>query len=116
MGNDVLLYGWNRPVYGREKESAVLFQEFSQYLGGLQQQGAIDSIETVFLNAHGGDMNGFTLVRGEIAKLQEIQRSQEFILYMTKAGMIMEGGGLISGVTGDLIMERMALWMSLIPD
>lgn len=116
MGNDVLLYGWNRPNPGSEKLSLALFQEFVEYLGGLQQEGTIDSVETVLLNAHGGDLNGFTLIRGDIIKLQEVQRSEEWIMLMTRAGLVMDGGGLITGVTGDNVMQQMGRWASLLPD
>jgi hypothetical protein len=116
MGNDVLFYGWNRPNPGSGKLSLTLFQDFIQFLGGLQQKGTIDSVETVLLNTHGGDLNGFTLIRGDIVKLQEVQRSEEWIMLMTRAGLIMEGGGLITGVTGELVMQWMGRWSSLIPD
>jgi hypothetical protein len=116
MGNDVLFYGWNRPIPGSEKLSLALFQEFSQFLGGLQQAGTIDSFETVLLNAHGGDLNGFSIIRGDIVKLQEVQRSEEWIMLMTRAGLLMDGGGLITGVTGDNVMQWMGRWASLLPD
>jgi hypothetical protein len=32
--------------------------------GGLQLQGTIKSFDTVFLDPHGGDLNGFFLIRG----------------------------------------------------
>jgi len=116
MSNDVLFYGWNRPVHGREKEAGALFQEFLQYLGGLQGEGMIDSFETVILSSHGGDLNGYFLIRGDIIKLQELQRTEEFVVFMTKAGLLMDGGGLITGVTGAKVMEWMARWTSLIPE
>jgi hypothetical protein len=34
---------------------------------------------------------------------------------MTRAGMHLEGSGAVRGVTGDLLMERMNLWMESIP-
>lgn len=116
MSKNVLFYGWNRPVPGREQVSAELFQGFQQYLGGLQQAGSIDSFETILLTNHGGDLNGFTLIRGDIVKLHELQRTQEWLQYMVRAGMVLEGGGLIPGVTGEGVLEWMALWTSLISD
>ena len=116
MSKDVLFYGWNRPIPGREKMSLELFQVFQQYLGGLQGAGTIDSFETVILRAHGGDLNGFVLIRGDVVKLQEVQRTQEFLTLLTRGALIMEGGGLIPGVTGEGVLEQMALWTSLIPD
>ncbi|MGB3713071.1 MAG: hypothetical protein WA996_01455 [Candidatus Promineifilaceae bacterium] len=116
MGNYVLFYGWNRPNPGHEKFSLSLFQDFTQFLGGLQQDGSIDSFETTLLNAHGGDLNGFTIIRGDIIKLQEVQRTEEWIMLMTRAGLVMDGGGLITGVTGELVMEWMGRWSGLIPE
>jgi hypothetical protein len=116
MGNDVLFYGWNRPIPGNEKLSLALFQDFLEYLGELQQEGTIDSSETILLNVHGGDLNGFALIRGDIIKLQEVQRSEEWIILMTRAGLVMDGGGLITGVTGEGVAEWMARWMKFIPE
>ena len=61
MGSNIVLFGWKRSIPGREKVSAQHFTEFVQYLGGLQQNGAIQTFETVFLDVHGGDLNGFVL-------------------------------------------------------
>ena len=116
MSKNVLFYGWNRAVPGREKEAGAMFQGYLQYLGGLQQEEMIDSFEVVMLTVHGGDLNGFFVVRGEIVKLDEIRRSEEFNKYLTLAGHLMEGGGLIPGVTGEGVLEQMALWTSLIPE
>ncbi|HSR30912.1 MAG TPA: hypothetical protein VLY63_10130, partial [Anaerolineae bacterium] len=73
MSYNVVFVGWDRAVPGRETASLELFQEFHVYLGGLQGQGTIDSFETVLLAAHGGDLNGFVLIRGEQGKLDAMQ-------------------------------------------
>ena len=46
MGSSVILFGWNRPIPGREKLSAGHFDEFVQYLGGLQKKGGIHACHT----------------------------------------------------------------------
>jgi hypothetical protein len=115
MGSNVIFFGWDRAVPGREQLAGQHFQEFVQYLGGQQAQGAIQSFEVVFLNAHGGDLGGFFLIRGESPKLDALMASSEWEAHQTRALLQMEGSGAIRGVTGDLIMERMALWMASIP-
>ena len=115
MGSNIILFGWNRPVPGRERISATHFQEFVQYLTGLQQKGAIQSFDTVFLTPHGGDLNGFFLIRGDAAKLSELAAGNDWVTHMTRAAMHLQGAGAIPGVTGDAVMERMRLWNSLIP-
>ena len=49
MGTNVVFLGWDRPTAGREGKAVELFQEYMQYLGGLQQAGTIQSFEPVFL-------------------------------------------------------------------
>ena len=116
MSKDLLFYGWNKAVPGREKAAGKLFQEYLQWLGGLQQAGTIDSFESVLLTAHGGDLNGFVLIRGDIVKLDEVRRTDEFNRFITLAGHILEGGGLVSGATGAGVMEWMARWTSLLEE
>jgi len=115
MSSNVVFVGWNRSIPGREGTSAAHFQEFAQYIGGLQQAGAVQSFEAVLLDPHGGDLNGFFLIRGESAKLDAVIASDAWQTHITRAGMHLEGVGVIRGATGELIMERMAQWSKLIP-
>lgn len=115
MFTNAIHFGWNRSIPGRENISAQHFQEFVQYLGGEQKKGSITSFDIVFLNPHGGDLNGFFLIRGDGAKLAKLAQSKEWQTHMMRAAMHLEGSGAVFGATGDAIMERMKLWTSLIP-
>ena len=115
MGTNVLFFAWNRSIPGREKLSATHFQEFVQYLVTLRQNGDIDSFEPVFLDTHGGDLNGFFLIRAEPAKLDALGATLDWQTHITRAAMHLEGSGTVRGVTGDAVMERMALWTKHIP-
>ena len=115
MGSGVILFGWNRSIPGREKVSAAHFDEFMSYLGGLQQNGTIQGFDVIFLDAHGGDLNGFFLIRGESAKLDSLVSTTAWITHITRASLHLEGSGVIRGVTGDELMKRMAIWTSVIP-
>ena len=116
MSKNLIFVGWTRPIVGREKTAGEHFQEFMGYVIQLQQEGIIDSFEPVLLTAHGGDLNGFILLRGEISKLQELKRTEAWTTHVTRAGMSTEGFGVINGVTGEGVSEQMELWTSLIPD
>ena len=116
MSSNVVFFGWDRPIPGREQLSAEHFQQFVQYLGGLQQKGTIKSFDTVFLDSHGGDMNGFFLIRGEPAKLDALVSSNEWVTHMARAAMHLDGSGVVRGLTGELIRERMDLWTKTIPN
>ena len=115
MSTNVILFGWNRSLPGREQLSAEHFGEFTQYLGGLQQAGAIQSFEAVFLTIHGGDLNGFFLIRGENDQLDVLMASEAWSAHILRADFHLQGAGVVRGATGALVMERMAQWMKNIP-
>jgi hypothetical protein len=116
MGSNVILFGWNRSIPGRENLSAQHFQEFVQYLGGLQKQGTIQGFDTIFLDSHGGDLNGFFLIKGDPAKLDGLVSTENWGRHMVRAALHLEGSGHVRGVTGEkAVMDRMAVFQSLIP-
>ena len=115
MASNVILFGWNRSIPGREKVSAQHFGEFVQYLTSLQQKGAVQGFETVLLDSHGGDLNGFFLIKGDSAKLDALISTTEWITHIPRASHHLIGSGVVRGVTGNEVMERMALWTSVIP-
>lgn len=116
MSSNVIFLGWNRQVPGREKISTEHFQEFVGYLTKLQQEGAIDSFEPVLLSPHGGDLNGFFLIRGDNEALNALQASDEWLTHQTRGGQHTEGLGVVRGATGEQVMEWMNRWTSLLPE
>lgn len=115
MSSNVFLFGWDRSIPGREKISATHFDEFVKYLGGLQQKGTIQEFDVVFLDSHGGDLNGFFLIKGEPSKLDALVSTTDWVTHITRAQFHLEGVGAIRGVTGEEVMNRMAIWKSAIP-
>jgi hypothetical protein len=115
MSTEVIFYGWNRSVPGREQMSATHFQEYLGYLAGLQQNGAIASFEVVLLRPHGGDLNGFFLIRGDTDQLNALQASDEYLNHVTRGGLHLEGSGAIRGVTGESVMDWMSRWTQALP-
>ena len=115
MGTNVVFLGWDRPTAGREGKAVELFQEYMQYLGGLQKAGTIQSFEPVFLGIHGGDLNGFTLIRGDSGKLDALLSSEAWETYLVRAGLLLDGFGCIRGVSGDLLTKQMGLYTKAIP-
>jgi len=115
MGPNSLMFGWNRSIPGREKLSAQHFEDFVGYLTAQQQKKAIDGFDVVFLDGHGGDLNGCFLIKADPAKLQAFAASEEWIKHMMRAALHLEGSGAIRGVTGNAVMDRMKLWTSLLP-
>jgi len=73
MAKGALFIGWGPAARGREQQALSLFQESIQYYARLQQQGEIDSFEPMQLEPHGGDLNGFLLLRGDTEKLARLK-------------------------------------------
>ena len=115
MGTNIVFFAWNRPIPGREQISSEHFNEFTAYLTGLPQSGAIDSFEPAFLEPHGGDLNGFFLIRADTARLDAMMANKEWVTHIARASSHLEGTGTLRGVTGEALMERMGIWRDAIP-
>jgi hypothetical protein len=115
MSSNVIFFGWNRSVPGRERMSAEHFQAFGEYLGAQQRKGAIDSFEPVFLDPHGGELNGFFLIRGDSAKLDSLMASDEWTTHTIRALVHLDKAGAVRGAAGDLIQQRMGAWLKELP-
>jgi hypothetical protein len=115
MQSNVIFFAWTRSIPGREKLSAQHFGEFVQYLTGLQKDGTIHTFETVFLDDHGGDLNGFFLIKGDQGKLDALLATEKWVTHVTRAGMHLSGLGVVRGTNGDAATERFNLWAKFIP-
>ena len=101
MADRILFIGWNRSIPGREQQAMQLFQKVVEFYGKLQADGRIESFEPVILSAHGGDLNGFFLLKGEAEKLGDVRRDETFLDLTIEAGYCLEGVGVIDGFIGE---------------
>jgi hypothetical protein len=109
MADSGLFVGFGTTVRGREQQAIKVFNEAIEYYTRLQQQGEIESFETVFLEPHGGDLIGFTLVRGDRDKLASIRTSDEWVRLSLRAGLIVDR----FGVVGANLSERIGTLMGV---
>ena len=116
MADFGLFVGFGYPVRGRERQAVKVFNEATEYYTRLQQQGEIDSFESVFLEPHGGDLNGFTLIRGDQDKLASIRTSDEFARLSIRADLIVEGFGVIGAQLGEQIETLMGVYNEQVAD
>ncbi len=114
MADRVLFIGWNRAVVGREQQAMQLFQKTVEFYGKLQANSQIESFEPVLLSAHGGDLNGFFLLRGEAKKLAEVRGDETFIDITVEAGYCLEGFGIVPGFIGEALADVFSRWSKLI--
>ena len=113
MADRVLFIGWNRPVVGREQQAMQLFQKVMEFYAKLQADGRIESFEPILLGAHGGDLNGFFMLKGSAEKLAEIREDDTFMNQATEANFCLEGFGVIIGYIGEGLTDVFSRWSKL---
>lgn len=116
MAQAALFLGWGENIPGREAKGLEVFNETLQYYGKLQQDGKIDSFEPVLLNPHGGDLDGFVLLKGDEAALNEIEAGEEFQRLIIRAGMVVRNVGVLRGSVGEGLGTLMGLYQQQIGD
>ncbi len=113
MADRILFIGWNRVVAGREQQAMQLWQKSLEFYGDLQSKGRIESFEPVLLSAHGGDLNGFIMIRGDADKLAGVREDNVFTDLAVEAKYCLDGFGIIPGYIGDSIMDQLSRWSKL---
>jgi len=101
VAKGALFIGWGPTIPGREQKALQVFNEVIQYYTRLQQQGEIESFEPVALEPHGGDLNGFLLIRGDLDKLAHVRSSEEFVRMNTRGQLVVQNLGVVGAYTGD---------------
>ena len=115
MATRCLFLGWNHPIVGREKVAVECFNSCLAYLGKQAGQKNIESFEPCFMNPHGGDLNGFILVRGDSNKLHTMVEHDEWRELVMRCEMNVDGFGIIWGTIGGDIATEMTRYQKLIP-
>jgi hypothetical protein len=111
MGIEAALFiGWTRSVGGKEAESLELFMQATQWFGKLQSEGKLASVETVIMEPHGGDLNGFMLLKGEVGKLLALMQSEEWKDIVSRSAYLMTGFGINHAIVGDGVTAEVQRW------
>ena len=116
MADAGLFIGWGAPGRGREAKRLEVFNEALAYYGRLQQEGVIEGFETAILEPHGGDLQGFVLIRGSQDKLAQLRVDDEFVRLSTRADLIVEGLGVIGAALGDGLEQAIATYQEAISE
>jgi len=116
MADAALFVGFGTPVPGRERLALALFNQAADYYARLQQQGEIESFESVLLQPHGGDLGGFLLLRGEAEKLHRVRHSEEFERLTTRAGLVIQDFGVVGASIGAGLARDFALFEAQLAD
>jgi hypothetical protein len=116
MADSGLFVGFGYPVRGREQQAIKVFGEAVDYYSRLQQQGEIESFEPVLLEAHGGELAGFFLLRGDQDKLAHLRGSEEFARLTVRAQLIADDIGIVGALLGDRLATEMGTFSEQVAD
>jgi hypothetical protein len=108
MSDAALFIGWGATAAGRERKSVELFGESLRFLTNLVVEGRVAAVEPFFLEPHGGDLEGFFLVRGEREELNRIRSGDEFQRLAVKAQVLVQNFGVVGAITGEQLNKHMA--------
>jgi hypothetical protein len=114
MADSGLFIGWGEVVRGREAEALETFNSTIEYFAGLQSDGVIESFEPVFLEQHGGDLNGFFFVRGDAEKLSALRVDPDFEDVILRAGLVVENIGVVGAAMGARLERQMSTFSEAI--
>jgi hypothetical protein len=116
MADAALFIGWGQVVRGREKRAVQVFNESVEYWGGLQGDGRIEDFEVVLLTPHGGDLQGFALLRGSEDQVSALRADEEFQRRVARADLIIDSQGIVDAVIGNGIARGMAQYQGEVDD
>ena len=110
MADAGLFIGWGEVVRGREDRALDVFNETIELYGQMQSDGRIESFEVALLNPHGGDLQGFVMLRGSEAQIDAVGRDEDFERVMTKGSLVVENLGIIPAAINEGLARAMAIY------
>jgi hypothetical protein len=108
MADSALFIRWGATAPGRERKAVELFGESLRFLTKLVEQGRVASVEPFFIEPHGGDLEGFFLVRGDRQELNKIRGEDDFQRMAVRAQAVVQRFGVIGAITGERLNNHMA--------
>ena len=111
MADAAVFIGWGPVVRGRESQALEVFNEAVQYYADLQKQKVIESSEVVLLEQHGGDLNGFILLRGDVDRLAQLRNDHEFQKRTIRAALYVDNIGVVGALIGAGVTRGMTDYM-----
>ena len=109
MATALLFIGWNRPVAGKENGSVeVLHGGRGRRAHQVPETGISSSASNASRSRRTAEhLNGFVLLFGERAKLDELRRTDEFERFSISLGMLFEGYGVVPGLNNEGLQKAM---------
>ena len=110
MADAGLFIGWGEVVRGREDRALDVFNETLEFYGHLQSDGRIDDFEVALLDPHGGELQGYVMLRGSEDQIDAVRRDEDFQRLMIKGSLVVDDLGLIPASIGEGLARAMTMY------
>ena len=110
MADAALFVGFGRPARAREPQALEVFSQALELYTELQGSGDIESFEPVWLEPHGGDLNGFIIIRGDRDLLHQLRAGEDFRRLSARADLVVDGFGVVEAHVGSGLDAQLALY------
>jgi len=110
MADAALFIGFGRPARAREPQAVELFERALEFFTELEGRGEIEGLEAVMLEPHGGELNGFFLLRGSRDRLDGLRADEEFRRLSARAGLVVDDFGVVAGHVGEGLRDQLSLY------
>jgi len=101
---------WGQVVRGREDRALDVFNETIELYGQMQSDGRIESFDLALLDPHGGELQGYVLLRGSEDQIDAVRRDEHLERVMIKASLVVDDLGLIRAQVGEGLARSMAIY------
>ncbi|WP_394840548.1 hypothetical protein LZC95_25950 [Pendulispora brunnea] len=110
MSQGALFVGWGSIIAGRERAAANVLGEALGYLERLKAEKTIERFETVLLEPHGGELEGFVLITGDKEKLARLRVDDEFVRVIVGVQLVHAKVGVVGAHTGEGLGALLRIW------
>ena len=107
---NALFLGWDRPQPGKEGMALELLSTAKTYFDKMKRKGVVRDYEAVLLSAHGGNLNGFILVRLQEDKISQLRNDEEFQRLITKSVVVLKDYGVVDAFEGGAVERQLGLY------
>jgi hypothetical protein len=110
MEKGALFVGWGSIITVREKVAPAVLNEAMNYLHGLKNEGKLDSIDVVLLEPHGGELEGFVLIKGDKTELANLRVSNDFVKMIVGVQLVHTKVGVVWAYSGAEMQSLFKMW------
>lgn len=110
MATGTLFVGWGSIIPGREKTASRVLGEAMGYLEGLKAGGVIESFDVVLLEPHGGELEGFVLVKGDRQALAQLRVDASFVKIVVGVQLVHAKVGVVGAYSGAEVPSMLQHW------